>query len=318
MIWSYLIHLGTNMWVEPLCDAEGMTANKGWSLHTNGDDHLRCEDHLWEDVTERLAAVGCNQLVIDIGEGLQYKSHPELAVKGSWSHEKMRAELCRLREMGLEPIPKLNFSAGHDLWLGEYARMLSTKVYYKVVKDLIEEVAELFDRPRFFHIGMDEENPGNQRLYNYMCVRQYELWWHDFLYMVDCVEQAGCRPWMWSDYGWKHTDTFFERMPKSILQSNWHYGEFGEEEEQLINVRMYDLLHKNGYDHIPAGSIWNIPDNLTRTVSYCLRQGIGGEHLLGFMQAPWFFTLEDSYDKMLEGVEDLRMAKELWERETQQ
>jgi hypothetical protein len=43
-----------------------------------------------------------------------YPSHPELAVKGSWSPEKMKSELARLRALGLEPIPKRNFSASHD------------------------------------------------------------------------------------------------------------------------------------------------------------------------------------------------------------
>ena len=75
----------------------------------------------------------------------------------------MRAEVKRLREMGLEPIPKLNFSTCHDTWLGPYARMVSTPKYYEVAKDLIAETIELFDKPRLFHLGMDEEDERNQR-----------------------------------------------------------------------------------------------------------------------------------------------------------
>ena len=39
-------------------------------------------------------------VVMDLGEFLEYPSHPELAVKGSWSADRMRAEVKRLRAMG--------------------------------------------------------------------------------------------------------------------------------------------------------------------------------------------------------------------------
>ena len=80
----------------------------------------------------------------------------------------MRDEVVRLREMGLEPIPKLNFSTCHDAWLGPYARMVSTPQYYQVVKDLIAETIEMFGNPRLFHLGMDEEALVHQRQFEYV------------------------------------------------------------------------------------------------------------------------------------------------------
>jgi len=32
----------------------------------------------------------------------------------------MKDEIARLKGLGLEPIPKLNFSACHDAWLKDY------------------------------------------------------------------------------------------------------------------------------------------------------------------------------------------------------
>lgn len=61
----------------------------------------------------------------------------------------MRKEVERLRAMGFEVIPKLNFSTSHDVWLGDYSRMISTPTYYRVCRDLIEEVAEVF-KPKYF------------------------------------------------------------------------------------------------------------------------------------------------------------------------
>ena len=45
-------------------------------------------------------------------------------MKGSWEPDRFREELRRLRGLGIEPIPKLNFSGCHDLWLKDYSRIL--------------------------------------------------------------------------------------------------------------------------------------------------------------------------------------------------
>ena len=66
-----------------------------------------------------MAAKGLNTVVIDLEEALSYPSHPELAVKGTWGVERFRRKLEQLRAKGLEPIPKLNFSTTHDIWLKE-------------------------------------------------------------------------------------------------------------------------------------------------------------------------------------------------------
>ena len=102
-------------------------------------------------------------LLLDLAEQIVYPSHPELAVKGSWAPERVCKELDRLRGLGLEPIPKLNFSTCHHFWLKEYSRMVSTPEYYKVCADVIRDVCEIFESPRLFHLGWDEERMGAQR-----------------------------------------------------------------------------------------------------------------------------------------------------------
>src|SRR5690606_30581643 len=99
-----------------------------------------------------------NMAVIEVGNSIKLDSHPEIAIRDAWSTTRLRAELAKIRKLGIEPIPFLNFSATHDLWLKQYSRMLSTEEYYKVCSDVIKEVADLFDKPRFFHLGMDEES----------------------------------------------------------------------------------------------------------------------------------------------------------------
>ena len=202
--------------------------------------------------------------------------------------------------MGLEPIPKLNFSTAHDTWLKEYGRQVSTATYYNVCADLIQEVCEIFDRPRFFHLGYDEETAGHQSKYSYMVVRQGELWWHDFLFFVNEVEKQGVRPWIWSDYYWNHPEEFLSRMPKSVLQSNWYYGESFDPDKQKA-VKTYLDLDKAGFEQIPTGSNWSNDVNFKNTVSFC-KERLSPNLLKGFLMAPWFFTLPEWEKKNVQAI----------------
>ena len=281
-LWTNLLHLGCNMWTE-----EGNTRGRENRSNSQAFTRLRFNRELWDAHILELKEAGVNALIIDVGEALRYESHPELAIEGSWSHAEMRAEVERLRTLGFEVIPKLNFSAAHDIWLKDYSRMLSTPTYYDVCRDVIAEVCEVFE-PKYFHLGMDEENIQNQRNYNYAVIRQYDLWWHDLYFLIGEVEKAGARPWVWSDYMWTNPEVYLAKMPKSVLQSNWYYnGEFenlNENREKML--RCFDVLDQHGFDQIPAGSVWAAHENLEGLTRYCAEH-ISPERLLGMMQTTW-------------------------------
>lgn len=181
LMWGNLLHLGYNMWGESDCVK--------WDHYIEASPVLRFDKEIWDEILEQMVAAGMNTVVIDLGEGVRYESHPEIAVEGSWDVDYLRKELDKIRKMGLKPIPKLNFSAAHDEWLGEYSRCVSTKIYYQVCRDLINEVIEIFDTPELFHIGMDEETYLDQRFNTYAVVRNGDLWWHDLYFLVDLVEK---------------------------------------------------------------------------------------------------------------------------------
>ncbi len=301
-IWANLVHLGYNMW----CDRETKQCREpGKARHVCAKPYLRFDDSLWNDILKKMVEVGMSMVVIDLGEGVKYKSHPELAVKNSWSTTRLKEELSRLRSMGLEPIPKLNFSTCHDTWLGPYSRCVSTPEYYSVCRDLIAEVSELFGRPRFFHLGYDEETAYNQRYHNYVVIRQHELFWHDFLFFANEVEKHKVRPWIWSDYVAEHPEEFFKKMPKSVLQSNWYYAE--SIDKSHVIVKSYIDLDTHGYDQIPTGSNWNSPENFRNLVEFC-RKNIDSPRLLGFLQTTWQPTLEVCRQRHIEAIEQVGKA----------
>ena len=108
-------------------------------------------------------------------------------------------------------------------------------------------------------------------------MRQHDLWWHDLLYLVKRVEKAGSRAWIWSDVIWHHGDEFPERMPKSVLQSNWYYGSGFTRTpkvcwcgcgKKISYVQPFLDMDAQGYDQVPTGSSWSNQENFGRLVTY--------------------------------------------------
>jgi hypothetical protein len=306
-IWSYLAHFGCNSWRDVPLETQDPSMSEHWLTRCQAN-HVRFDEGVWKRLSERLAKAGCNQIIIDLAEILEYPSHPELAVKGRWSPDKMREELRRLRAMGFEVVPKLNFSACHDSWLKDYHRMVSTRKYYQVCEDLIKDVVEIFDNPRLFHLGYDEEAASYQTKHLYAVCRQGELWWKDFLWFVKVTEKTGSRAWIWSDYIWKHKDEFVKRMPRSVLQSNWYYSSnfdmFDKNGNERTYVASYEWLDKAGFDQVPTGSNFSSDLNFARTVDFCDR--ICDKSLLkGYMMAPWTRTFAIHEQKSNEAVDQM-------------
>jgi hypothetical protein len=297
MMWAYLIHLGTNMWGD-----QGSTSEIS-PYH----EKLETDDEIWREVVDFLPSQGINTLLIDLGDAVCYESHPELAIAGAWSKKKLADELDRIRSLGMTPLPKLNFSACHDAWLGIYSRMLSTPEYYKVCADLIAETSELFGHPAYFHLGLDEETAENQRGLNYAVIRQGQLWWHDCYFLFDACEKAGARPWVWADPVWHNPEDYLKNMPKSVLQSNWYYGSvkrnpdgtvLDDGSSQARAYMAYLRLDEAGYEQVPTSSTWSNWWNSLHTMRLC-KESLNPDRLMGFMTAPWEFTYPSTYYALL-------------------
>ena len=321
-LWGLVFHLGTNMWSDVRV-ADRVTEGPrkwggadGWALYS---DTMRFDESFWREVTARMAAKGLNTIVLDLGEGLYYPSHPELAIKGTWSVAKMKDELNRLRDMGFEVVPKLNFSAGHDTWLQQYERMLSTERYYTVCRDVIRDAVDTFGGPAYFHMGYDEETAQHQSTYNYCVVRQGELWWHDFDFFVETIRETGARPWMWSDKIWHSREEFLKRVPKDVLQSNWYYGYSFDVEKIPVEhrerirayVEAFKWLEDAGYEQVPTGMTQpkDEANGWKRgLVEHCMKT-IAPERFKGMLNSVWCFTQPHKRDFINKAIDDIAAAK---------
>ena len=329
-----LLHLGSNMWGDYPAGPDDL-AKSDEELKTRPNpvgpagkptpyhSYVICRDDLWKKSVDRMAEKKMNFVFIDLGEAIAYPSHPELAVAGTWSVEKTRAELARIRSLGMEPMPKLNFSTCHDSWLKDYHRMVSTPAYYKVVADVIADVCAIFDKPAFFHLGFDEEVPVAGKNNFHATFRQGDLWWHDLLYTVGQVERNGSRAVMWSDKICDGREAFLARMPKNVLLSPWYYGsDFSDKHlawdksfetkggtwaVQRNLAASFVALNDAGYDLLPCTSNWSRDDAAEALVSFC-KTRLDPKRLKGIYTAPWKMTIPDgekkkNVTKTLEGID---------------
>ncbi|MDP3441373.1 MAG: hypothetical protein Q8T08_00795 [Ignavibacteria bacterium] len=99
-------------------------------------------------------------------------------------------------------------------------------------------------------------------------------------------------------------------MPKSVVQSNWYYGESFD--ENLVPVKAYIDLEAYGYDQIPTGGFYKKngegEKNIYNTVQFC-DEHIADPRLLGFLQTFWAPTTEDNRESILKAIELTGNAK---------
>lgn len=313
-MWTYLIHLSRHMW-------DDETSTPRAYLDPGYTENNNTEVDVWDEVVNHLAEYKINTLLIDVGDAIQYETHPEISAPDAWSKDFLKTKLDEIRALGIEPIPKLNFSTCHDTWLKEYRRMISTSIYYRVCSDLIAEVCEVFGYPRLFHLGLDEENYQLQKRYDIAIIRHEKVWEHDVNFFCHECEKHGARPWIWSDYAYDHLDFFEKKMSRSILQSNWYYGQFlnpGEPNPNPKNqqhIECYELLDRWGFEQVPTCSSWRSLRNIIQTVGFS-KDRIDPGRLKGFMVAPWLPTRKGDKHALINDAERLYYARKKWYPET--
>jgi len=291
---AFMMYLGENQW-----DDSPVRVNSRGGRYLA---KLTTDKRVWREISEKAVEYGFNTVYIPTVDGLKYKSHPEIAVEGAWEVDELKEELKWMRSIGLNPIPELNFSTGHDIWLGEYSRMVSTPVYYEVVRDLIHEVIDIFDKPELFLMDQDEECELIQRRMDFVCYRQYDLLWHDVNFIQDCIREKGVRPWMAADLYASHPEEFLKHIKKDVVIAPWYYHNFYEDLETKLPkpsddpenydnfldamIKSYTELPACGYDIIPIASNVYEDYSIEHTIRF-LKENIPQDKLLGFGVAPW-------------------------------
>ncbi len=253
---AMLLHLSYNQWR----DRPSKDVVYGYS------DRLRFDKPVFDEAVALMARLRMNMVLLDLGDAVRYRSHPEIAVKGALSPTQLKALLDQCRGVGVEPIPKLNFATTHDVWLKQYGKMVGTEAYDEVCNDLIAEVMTLFDGPRFFHVGMDEETIGHCRglELDHIILREGKAWLDAVKRLDEMVRRHGARTWMWGDPLWPDREGSRPAIPRRILLSDWNYGD-------RKTFPTSTLIEKLGYDNVPAAANWTVDENASLYARFAAR-----------------------------------------------
>lgn len=311
LMWTMMVKFGSNMW--------GKKEDERPKYYYEPDYHetMYTDKETFKKVIDFLPSCGINTVMLDMGEGMKFDSHPELAVPGSWEKEELRAELQRIRDLGITPLPKLNFSAGHNAWMQEWAYKVGTEAYNQVCKELIEEMIEVFDTPEFFHLGLDEELYLDKIIPEraIQIVRGPHQFVQDSKKLFKICLDKGVRPWIWMEHGGLNTfggdEMFQENVPKEVLISNWYYDHFEIPETskgRKTTIELFKKLGEWGYEQLPCCSTCCNANNVCQTLEYCKKE-VKADSIVGYMSAPWIHTTPDNYYGLLHGAWKLACAK---------
>lgn len=301
-ITAFLIHLSPNNWRKKGCVYDYVIDEEDFVYH----DEMTCDKETWRKVTDFLPSCGFNTLLIDVEDGVVYDKHPELAIKGSWSKAELKTELDRLRSIGLTPIPKCNFSSGHNAWLKDYAYTIGTRTYNDICNDIVEELIELFDTPEFFHLGLEEEDVGLiEENYPVTILRSPFKKAEDANELFDTCRAHGVRPWIWACNNnvkaFGGDEAFQKAVGKDVLLSSWFYGILRYSSYIREKYPIADYMCKFdewGYEIVPCSSTWSWHLNHKETMRFAAND-ISPKALKGHLAAPWMQTTKKKYYTLL-------------------
>ncbi len=313
---SVILYLGSNFWQK-----------KGGVFPVDPEEFIYREKmyfdkSTWDKVIDSLPEYDIDTVVIALGEGVIYDSHPELAVEGSWTKEQLKTELEKLKKMGIRAIPYENFAVNHNAWMGEYTYAVGTEKYIEVCADIVNDVIDMFDTPDMFHLGFGTEGYYakylDSKFYPVTLVCQPHILAQHTKHLFDICRARGVRPWMWADAktvaAFGGDNKFREIVPKDVILSS-QYNENpikivevdGKPIIQSTNSEMehFKKLSDWGYTQIPAVTRRLNPASPTNVILYTSMEC---KSIEGYVAQTQSNVVERKYYSLMNCIQNFNVA----------
>jgi len=253
--------------------------HRGYLLHlthydprwyTNKAIEKPFDPRLAAEILRALADQGFNMLLIGVSDGVRYRSHPELARPYSRPMSVLRDLAGQASALGLEVVPKLNFSRSeinhHNQWMRrrgqEWHEQFDDEAFWKLGFDAVDEVIGACQPPHFFHVGMDEDHDRSQKQY-VQAIRT----------LRSGLKKRNLRTICWSDSAldyasgqvYREKSEAAERtLPHDIVRLLWNYW--------AIPARQMRAIRKQGFELWGAPG-WKSPEQVIKFRSALLACG---------------------------------------------
>ncbi len=244
------------------------------------------------DVVDALAAVDLNLLIIDCADGLQYTSHPELTRPYSVPMATLTQLVARARERGIEVVPKLNFAQSglhrHNHWFRPHHDLFDNERYWELAFEVIDELIDVVQPSRFFHVGMDEDH-----------WRSYDQYVAAIHTLHGNLAQRGLRTLIWNDSAcmWPQAAVHRDKslaaeasVPKDVVHIVWDY--------QGANEAILRRVKTAGFE------VWGAPGHNAALVAQ-MRDALHNVEGTGILLTRWISCVEANRSELLESISTL-------------
>jgi hypothetical protein len=260
-----------------------------WNAIKDRDEEVPFDLALGLDVVDAMAAAGLNLLVIDCADGVQYASHPELTRPYSVPMDTLRKIVERAQSHDIEVVPKLNFAQSglhkHNHWFRPHNDLFDNDRYWELAFEVIDELIEVVQPPRFFHVGMDEDH-----------WRTYDQYVAAIERLHSGLAERHLRTLIWNDSAclWPQAAIHREkslaaeaRAPREVVHIVWDYS--GADEAILSRVK------EAGFE------VWGAPGHTAPLVARMVEvlHSVGGG---GVLLTRWAPCVEANRADLLESL----------------
>jgi len=247
------------------------------------------------DMVKALGEAGFNMLIIDLADGVTYRTFPELKRHYSVPMTVLEELVACARQEGMEVVPKLNFSKSreprhnHNYWFRPYSERPEDEAYWAKAFQLIDEVIEVTKPERYFFIGMDEDFQRTPTEYASAVNALHEG-----------LAKRGLRTAMWNDtphvsagmFGCVEKALFAEdNASRDIVHVLWDYTPL----KAHVAQRVQDMRSKGLEVWIAPG---RRPDNVEEWKQLALQTGC-----TGMVMTAWSPVTERGRRRFLDGIQ---------------
>lgn len=249
-------------------------------------------------ILEKMTEYNLNTLVVDIEDGVEYKSHPELKRHYSVPMKDLHLLAESARQKNIDFVPKCNFSKSgrnhHDMWMKPHWDgihwLKNMDEYWKVAGDVIDELVSVCRPKKFFHIGMDEDH--------YRALSQYV---EAIKILHGKISRHSLRTIMWNDTCYENRNVGAQvyadkcraaepLLPKDIVQVLWDYD--------LVHKGIVKRLTDAGFD------VWVAPGRDKKHIAKW-KQVLLAEGGSGLLMTNWRKCSKKNQQKLINMLENL-------------
>ncbi len=153
----------------------------------------------------------------------------------------------------------------------------------RVIRDLVGEIHEAFDRPPYFHLGCDEAEPPSCAA---CCAPGYrERVAEHIRSMTEFVRDLGARPMIWHDMllryrdpqwkgleanGSEETVALLDSLPKNVIICDWHYAAPCDDDRHPVSL---DHFLARGFQTMTCP--WDNFDGIAAQCGYARQRNLG-------------------------------------------